>query len=368
METRAPFVIVGAFVLAVIVGVFGFVYWLKNAGAVGRRATYQIAFDGPVPGLLTGAAVLFNGIRVGEVTSLRLDPARPRAVAATVAVSIETPVRKDTRIGLDFQGLTGVPVVALEGGSDTAGLNPGDVLQAGPGAGQSMTQAARDALRRVDAVLSENADPLRDTVANLKIFAEGLARNTPRVDSILAGLDRTMGGGQTPQAKTTYDLEAPPFEPGQPRMKGQITIGEPTAIARLQTQRFLFPSGEDRPGFAAAQWSDSLPALLQAKLLQSFENYDVDHPPLRPDNAGQGGVRVLLDLRRFEIEPSADAKAIIVMSAKILDESNKVTAARIFSVSQPIGAMDPAEAAAAFNKAFQSLARDLVRWTARESQ
>ena len=56
------------------------------------------------------------------------------------------------------------------------------------------------------------------------------------------------------------------------------------------------------------------------------------------------------------------------MSAKILDESNKVAAARIFSVSQPIGAMDPAEAAAAFNKAFQSLARDLVRWTARESQ
>src|SRR6218665_4074009 len=103
METRAPFVIVGAFVLAVIVGVCGFVYWLNNAGAVGRRATYQIAFEGSVPGLLTGAAVLFNGIRVGEVTSLRLDPKRPQAVAATIAVAIDTPVRKDTKVGLDFQ-------------------------------------------------------------------------------------------------------------------------------------------------------------------------------------------------------------------------------------------------------------------------
>ncbi len=365
METRAPFVIVGAFVLAVIVGVFGFVYWLNNAGAIGRRATYQIAFDGPVPGLLTGAAVLFNGIRVGEVTSLRLDPARPRAVAATVAVAIETPVRKDTKIGLDFQGLTGVPVVALEGGSGTAGLDPGDVLEAGPGAGQSMTQAARDALQRVDAVLSENADPLRDTVANLKIFAEGLARNTPRVDSILAGLDRTMGGGQAPQAKVTYDLEAPQFEPGQPRLRTQITLGEPSAIARLQTQRFLFPAGEEPPGFAASQWSDSLPVLLQAKLLQSFENYDIDHPPLRLDNSAQVGTRILLDLRKFEIDPSADAKAVIIMSAKILDESNKVIAARIFSTTQLVGAMDPATAATAFNTAFQKLARDMVQWTAR---
>ena len=70
METRAPFVIIGAFVLAAIVAVFGFVYWLNNTAGLGARATYHVQFDGPVPGLLVGAAVLFNGIRVGEVTSL----------------------------------------------------------------------------------------------------------------------------------------------------------------------------------------------------------------------------------------------------------------------------------------------------------
>jgi len=68
METRAPFVVVGAFVLAAIVAVFGFVYWLHNTGGLGPRATYHVQFDGSVPGLLVGAAVLFNGIRVGEVT------------------------------------------------------------------------------------------------------------------------------------------------------------------------------------------------------------------------------------------------------------------------------------------------------------
>lgn len=367
METRAPFVVVGAFVLAAIVGVFGFVYWLKNTGAVGQRASYQIAFVGPVPGLLTGAAVLFNGIRVGEVTSLRLDSAHPRAVTATVAVGIETPVRRDTKVGLDFQGLTGVPVVALEGGNDDVRVENGFVLQAEPGAGQSMTQAARDALRRVDTVLAENSGPLSETVSSLKIFADALARNAPRVDSILAGLDRTMGGGQVPQQKTTYDLEAATFAAGQPPLTVQFTLGEPTAIVRLQTQRFLFRTGGDRPGFASAQWSDSLPALLQAKLLQSFENYDAAHAPLRPDGVSQGGKRLVLDLRTFDIEPSDDARASISMSAKIVNEQNKVEAARVFEAQQSIGALDPAGAAAAFNDAFRSLARDLVLWTANQA-
>ena len=78
METRAPFVVVGAFVLAAIAAVFGFVYWLHNSGGLGPRASYHVQFDGSVPGLLVGAAVLFNGIRVGEVTDLGLAPDSPR--------------------------------------------------------------------------------------------------------------------------------------------------------------------------------------------------------------------------------------------------------------------------------------------------
>ena len=116
METRAPYVLIGAFVLAAIVAVFGFVYWLNNTGGLGPRTIYHVQFDGPVPGLLVGAGVLFNGIRVGEVTELGLAPDNPRDVNATISVASTTPVRADTKVGLEFQGLTGVPVVALEGG------------------------------------------------------------------------------------------------------------------------------------------------------------------------------------------------------------------------------------------------------------
>src|SRR5246127_2038440 len=150
METRAPFVVIGAFVLAAIVAVFGFVYWLNNTGGLGARATYHVQFDGSVPGLLVGAAVLFNGIRVGEVTELGLAPDNPRRVNATISVAATTPVRPDTRVGLEFQGLTGVPVIALEGGMRLAGSGEVPNLIAEPGAGLSMMQGARDGVRNGD--------------------------------------------------------------------------------------------------------------------------------------------------------------------------------------------------------------------------
>jgi len=117
METRAPYALIGAFVLVVIAAVFGFVYWLNNTGGLGQRALFQVRFESSVSGLLTGAAVLFNGIRVGEVTALRLSAEDPRQVTGTIAVAPSTPIRADTQVGLEFQGLTGVPVIALQGGS-----------------------------------------------------------------------------------------------------------------------------------------------------------------------------------------------------------------------------------------------------------
>ena len=168
METRAPFIIVGAFVLAAIGAVFGFVYWLHNSAGTGARTLHHVQFDGSVSGLLVGAAVLFNGIQVGEVTDLGLAIDSPRRVNVTIAVATGTPVRADTKVGLDFQGLTGVPVIALEGGKDVGPSTGVQTLIADPAAGLSMTQAARNALGRVDSVLAENAEPLKDTIANLK--------------------------------------------------------------------------------------------------------------------------------------------------------------------------------------------------------
>ena len=363
MEIRAPYVIVGAFVLSTIVAVFGFVYWLNNIGGIGKRETYQLVFTDPVPGLLVGAGVLFNGIRVGEVTALELVPERPREVHATIAVAERTPVRSDTRVGVDFQGLTGVPVIALEGGEDPAAPPARAPLVAEKGAGRSMTQAARDALRRVDAVLSENAAPLHSTIDNLSTFAAGLARNTPKLDGIVAGLERMSGAVSAPR-KVVYDLKAVDDfgrQRGGPLLH-PLVMAEPTAIVRLQTQRFLFAPDEEAEGFETAQWSEALPALVQARLLQSFENYDVAHAPLRADSGVEGTSRLLIDLRRFEIVLGPQSRATIALSAKILDRDGHVKAAKLFEETETVVTLAPPNAAVAFDHAFGALARKLVTW------
>ena len=91
--------------LAVIAVGFVFVYWLNTAAGLGSAQCYRIRYDGPVSGLLKGSAVLFNGIRVGEVTALDLDPRRAGRCHVEIAVERRTPVRADTRVGIDFQGL-----------------------------------------------------------------------------------------------------------------------------------------------------------------------------------------------------------------------------------------------------------------------
>ncbi len=363
METRAPFVIVGAFVLAAIAAVFGFVYWLHNTGGLGPRAIYHVQFEGSVPGLLVGAAVLFNGIRVGEVADLGLAPDNPRRVDATISVASTTPVRSDTKVGLDFQGLTGVPVIALEGGVMLSNSGAVPTLIADPGAGQSTTQAARDALRRVDSVLAENSEPLKNTIANLQVFSEGLARNTGKLDGIVSGLEKMTGGG-TPAQKITYDLRAPQdLGPAGKTIKGQLAIPDPTAVAMLETQRMLFSPAKDYPDFAEFLWADSIPKLLQARLIESFENYDIAHAPLRVADLGQADFQLLIDVRRFRITTDSEPSAEVGLSARIVDKNGKVIASRLFDDSQKFDKVEPPAAVAAFNDAFGRIAKELIAWT-----
>jgi phospholipid/cholesterol/gamma-HCH transport system substrate-binding protein len=363
METRAPFVVVGAFVLAAIAAVFGFVYWLHNTGGLGPRASYHLQFDGSVPGLLVGAAVLFNGIRVGEVTDLGLAPDSPRRVNATISVVSTTPVRSDTKVGLEFQGLTGVPVIALEGGTLLANSDTVTMLVAEPGAGEGMTQAARSALRRVDSVLADNAEPLKNTIANLQVFSEGLARNTGKLDNIVAGLEKMTGGG-TPTQKITYDLRAAQgFAAPSKTIKGQLALPEPTAVAMLETQRMLFSPARDVPGFADFLWADAVPKLLQARLIESFENYDIAHAPLRTVDIGQADVQLLIDVRRFRVAVDSGPTAEIGLSARIVDKDGKVMASRLFEESEKFDKVEPTAAVAAFDTAFGRIAKNMIAWT-----
>jgi len=197
METRANYVLIGLFTLAVIVGAFGFVYWFNTIGGAGERASYRIVFDGSVSGLRTGASVLFNGIRVGEVTELKLDPAQPRAVVAMVSLEKTVAVRADTAVSLDYQGVTGTASIALRGGSDSSPLAPGNppTLKVDAAGAQDVTAAAREAMRRIDQLVADNEAVLKGALKNIEAFSQTLATNSQRIDNILAGTEGLLGGG-----------------------------------------------------------------------------------------------------------------------------------------------------------------------------
>jgi phospholipid/cholesterol/gamma-HCH transport system substrate-binding protein len=200
METRANYVLIGAFTLAVVAACFGFVYWFSNLGDHGVRDTYRVAFDGTVSGLRTGSTVLFNGIRAGEVTELKLNPTNARQVVATVAVEPKTPIRSDTTVSLDFQGLTGIASISLKAGAPGAAPLPiakdggPPILLADASATQDLTQAAREVMRKVDNFLAESEGPLRDAIRNLDTFSSTLAKNSERIDHVIAGVESLLGG------------------------------------------------------------------------------------------------------------------------------------------------------------------------------
>jgi phospholipid/cholesterol/gamma-HCH transport system substrate-binding protein len=198
METKANYALIGLFTIAIVAGVFGFVYWFQNVG-VGERAFYRVVFDGSVSGLRTGGSVLFNGIRVGEVSELKLNADRPQQVAVLISIEKSVSVRSDTQAGIEFQGLTGIAAVTLSGGTATLPTLQGSksdppTLVASRSSTQDITQGARDVMNRIDNFIAENQKAFRSTLQNLDTFTGALARNSERIDHIIAGLENLTGG------------------------------------------------------------------------------------------------------------------------------------------------------------------------------
>src|ERR1700760_4561911 len=195
METRANFVLIGAFTLAVIAAAFGFVLWFQNLHTTKARSPLRIVFEGPAAGLRTGGSVNFNGIRVGEVMSVKID--NPRRVVALAMVENNAPLRKDTLVGLEFQGLTGVAAISLKGGEEAAPAVPLDedgipVLTADPNALQDVTEAIRGTLQNINRVVADNQAAVKNALHNLEVFSSSLARNSQKIDDLMAKVDGVM--------------------------------------------------------------------------------------------------------------------------------------------------------------------------------
>jgi phospholipid/cholesterol/gamma-HCH transport system substrate-binding protein len=195
METRANYVLIGLFTLAVIASAFGFVLWFQSLHTTKARSPLRIVFEGPASGLRNGGSVNFNGIRVGEVVSVKLD--NPRRVVALAMIENNAPIRKDTLVGLEFQGLTGVAAISLKGGEEAAPAVPLDedgipILTADPNGLQDVTEAIRSTLQNVNKIVADNQESIKNSLRNLDTFSSSLARNSAKIDDIMLKVGGVM--------------------------------------------------------------------------------------------------------------------------------------------------------------------------------
>ena len=185
METRAHHVLIGAFTVIVIAAALLFALWLVKSSADRQFEEYDIVFNEAVTGLSQGSAVQYNGIKVGSVTHLKLDPADPRRVLARIRLRGDTPVLQDTRAKLALTGVTGLAIIQLSGGT------PGNPPLTAPDGSVAVIVADPSPLTQ----LLANGEDLMTNINEVVSRASKLlsADNVAHIDHTLEHLDKATG-------------------------------------------------------------------------------------------------------------------------------------------------------------------------------
>ena len=160
METRANYVLIGAFALAGFLGIFAFFLWFANVQLDRQFAYYDVDFES-VSGLSDASDVRFAGLTVGQVVEVRLAPDNTGRVRVRVEVDGSTPVRTDSIATIEAQGVTGVSFVGISAGTPDMPL-----LMEASEADIPMIEAGRSVLQSLSedapAILAETLEAVRD--------------------------------------------------------------------------------------------------------------------------------------------------------------------------------------------------------------
>ena len=213
METRANHVLIGLFTLITAALLIGFALWAAKFASESNWNEYDVVFSEAVTGLGIGGTVQFNGITVGEVRKLKIDPADPNKVLVRVRIKADTPIKVDTEARLAFVGLTGITQIQLKSlNAGSAALvptenNPAPRIIARESAFSKLfsstdditTTATNVMLRLNQAFSDENIDSLGKTLANLEKISGSVAAERQDIGLIIrdtraaiAKLDSTL--------------------------------------------------------------------------------------------------------------------------------------------------------------------------------
>lgn len=204
METRAHYILIGAFTIGIGAAALLFALWMSRASLDADYRVYDIVFNEAVSGLSVGSPVQYSGIRVGEVEQLRLDPDDPRQVWARVRVISTAPVKVDTTARLALLNITGSSSIALSQGLPSSPLLTAEdgvpIIEAEPSS-MAMLRTGSDELMlsvstlldRANALLSvDNASRVSRVLENLDTFTTAM---TEQQDTMREGLQNLAVAG-----------------------------------------------------------------------------------------------------------------------------------------------------------------------------
>lgn len=199
METRAHYALIGCFALAVVFGVFAFIYWLNGPSQTALDRTYQLVVHGSVAGLAKGGAVEFNGVKVGEVKRIEISREDPARVDVFVTVDPSTPIKTDTHARIEGKGFTGVAAVSLFGGTPQAPVLTAMAgekyprIETEPSELQNLLESAKQlsakastALDKINGLLDENSGAIHSSMKNLQQVSGVLAAHSPQLGAFIS--------------------------------------------------------------------------------------------------------------------------------------------------------------------------------------
>lgn len=223
METKVNLAMVGAFVLALGAALVAGVLWLASGGAWHQvHDLYLAVEEESVAGLNPNAPVKYNGVEIGKVQSITLDPSHPERVNLLLAIARGAPIKQDTVAVLKTQGLTGIAYVELSGGGRDA-----PPLRALPGARYPVIATKASLSTQLETVLTRVLAKLDDTsnnlnallsadnqraisvvLANMALLSHTLASRAPELDRAMQDASSTLHHTAMGSQQITPTLEA----------------------------------------------------------------------------------------------------------------------------------------------------------------
>lgn len=196
-------------------------------------------------------------------------------------------------------------------------------------------------------------------VMSRRSWIRGTAIILPLTAALLAGCGTTA-------KNDTYDLSAASVDGSGPSAKNkQILIADPTALKALNSDQIVIRvSPSEIQYLSRSQWSDTLPRMVQAKLVEAFENSGKLGGVGKPGQGLAIDYQVVTDIRAFEIDSSKGSQAVVEISAKIINDRNgTVRAQKVFRAAVPAGGGAADGMVKALDRSFSAVTTQIVDWT-----